>query len=304
MKKICVIGSINMDLVASVERFPKPGETITGKAFGNYPGGKGANQVVAAGRLGGDVRIIGKVGDDIYGHQYLSIFEDNFVKSDGVGVEQGISTGIAVIEVDASGENHIIVIPGTNGLVDKQYIDKQYEYINECDIFLFQLEIPLDTVLYAMKRLKENDKTVILDPAPAKVLPDEIYKYVDFITPNETEIQILTGATIEDENGLKQAADLLLNKGVNTVIAKVGKMGAYVINKNEIKHVPGYKVNAVDTTAAGDSFNGGFAFSLSVGNNIEQSVKFANAVAALSTTAMGAHGAMPTFNQVQSFIKL
>lgn len=302
MKKICVIGSINMDLTTLVERFPNPGETITGKSFGNYPGGKGANQAVSAGRLGADVSMIGKLGDDIYGLQYLQVFKDNYVKSNRVGIEKSISSGIAVIEVDGSGENHIIVIPGTNGLVNNEFIDEQIDYLYQCDIFLFQLEIPLDTVIYAMKKLKEKNKVVILDPAPAKILPDEIYSNIDFITPNESEIKILTGMEIKTEDDLEKAARILLAKGVNTVIAKAGNNGAYIIDKNYLKHIPGFKVKTVDTTAAGDSFNGGFAFYLSKGNDVETCVKFANAVAALSTTALGAQGAMPTLDKVMNFI--
>lgn len=302
MKRICVIGSINMDLVATVDRFPMPGETITGKTFGNYPGGKGANQAVAIGRLGGSVRMIGKVGNDIYGTQYLNVFSENTVQTLGVGIEKGVSTGIAVIEVDESGENHIVVIPGTNGLVDTAFIDEQYAYLSECDIFLFQLEIPLKTVIYTMDRLKRDKKTIILDPAPARTLPEEMFQYVDYITPNETEIQTLTGINIENEEDLGRAAHTLLSRGVKTVIAKAGKNGAYIIDKYIIKHVPGFVVKAVDTTAAGDSFNGGFAFSLSQGRDVEESVQFANAVAALSTIALGAQGAMPTRKQVEDFI--
>jgi len=298
LKKICVIGSINMDLTAFVDRFPSPGETITGNRFGNYPGGKGANQAVAVARLGGDVTMVGKIGDDIYGKEYLKVFKDNQVKSEGVAIQNVVPTGIAVIEVDSSGENHIIIIPGANNFVDIAFIDSQFKLLSQCDIFLFQLEIPLETVLYAMKRLKELNKIIIFDPAPAKPLPEEIYNYIDFITPNETEIQILTGVKIVNDNDLREASNILLHKGVKTIIAKAGKKGAYIINKTSIKHILGFKVTAIDTTAAGDSFNGGFAFSLSKGSNIEESVIFANAVAALSTTALGAQGAMPTINQV------
>ena len=303
MKRICVIGSINMDLTTTIDRFPNPGETITGTSFGTYPGGKGANQAVSAGRLGGDVTMFGKIGDDLYGKEYLKVFDSNCVKFIGVGVECGVSSGIAVIEVDGLGENHIIVIPGANNLLDMDFIDKQFDFLSECDIFLFQLEIPLETVLYVMKRLKDLNKIIILDPAPAKALPEEIYNCIDFITPNETEIEILTGVKVKNDNDLNRAANLLLNKGVKTVIAKAGKRGAYIIDKTGIKHILGFKVKAVDTTAAGDSFNGGFAFSLSKGSDVEKSVRFANAVAALSTTALGAQSAMSNFEQVKEFIK-
>ncbi|MBC7958539.1 MAG: ribokinase [Vallitaleaceae bacterium] len=297
MQKICVIGSINMDLTAVVNRFPTPGETLTGISFGSYPGGKGANQAVAIGRLGGNVMLLGKVGGDPYGQHYLEVLKENAVNEKSVFVEREISTGIAVIEVDQSGENKIIVVPGANGLVDIDFIDKHYETIREYDVFLFQLEIPLETVLYTMKRLKEDKKTIILDPAPARELPDEIFQYIEFITPNETEIEVLTGRAIINEVQVKEAAEALLAKGVQTVIVKAGKDGAYIVKNEQCTHVRGFRVNAIDTTAAGDSFNGGLAFSLAMGNSVEDSVRFANAVAAISTTSIGAQGAMPTLAQ-------
>lgn len=303
MKKICVVGSINMDLTAFVNKFPKPGETITGNLFGSYPGGKGANQAVAIGKLGGDITMLGKIGDDEFGIKYLKVFEEDHVNSLGVKSELSINTGIAVIEVNHSGENQIIVIPGANSRVDIDFINHNLELLSECDIFLFQLEIPLETVIYTIKMLKKSNKTIILDPAPAKILPNEIYSYIDFITPNETEIEILTGVKINNEEDLKKASNLLISRGVNTVIAKAGKKGAYIINKENFEYIPSFKVTTVDTTAAGDSFNGGFAFSLSNGYGIEESVRFANAVAAISTTGLGAQGAMPDLDTVKIFLK-
>ncbi|MDI6617811.1 MAG: ribokinase [Clostridiales bacterium] len=303
MKKICVIGSLNMDLVASVERFPEPGETITGKSFNTFPGGKGANQAVAAGRLGADVSMVGKVGDDLYGDMYLKVLKENNVKSHGVGIENGISTGIAVIEVESTSENNIVIIPGANGKVDVSFIDSKWDVICNCDIFLFQLEIPIDTVLYTLKKLKQFGKTTILDPAPARALPEEIFEYIDYITPNETEIEILTKMKIDSEAALKNAAGMLLKRGVKTVIAKMGKKGACIISNEMFEHIPGFRVDAVDTTAAGDSFNAGFAYALSNGNSLKDCVRFANAVGALSTTAMGAQGAMPSIDAVKMFLK-
>ncbi len=302
MKKLCVIGSLNMDLVASVDRFPKPGETIIGREFGTYPGGKGANQAVAAGRLGADVRMVGKVGDDLYGRQYLQILKENGVDAEGVEVEPGISSGVAVIEVDGTGENHIVIISGANGKVDRKYIDRKLEYLMECDIFLFQLEIPLDTVMYAMKLLKSEGKVVIFDPAPASRLPDDIFPLVDYITPNETELQVITGVNVAEENDIRKAANQLLEKGAGVVVAKVGKNGAYIAERNGFTHIPGFIVPVVDTTAAGDSFNAGLAFALSGGKTLMESVRFANAVGALSTTAKGAQGAMPHLREVEELI--
>ena len=224
MTSICVVGSLNIDLVATVERFPRAGETITGKDFSTYAGGKGANQAVAAGRLGADVRMVGKVGDDFYGKKYLQVLDANNVKTEGIGIVSGTSTGVAVIEVDNTGANHIVIIPGTNGLVDIEFINHKLNYILENDIFLFQLEIPLETVVYCMKKIKETQKeeqtykTIILDPAPAVPLKDEVFEYVDYITPNETEMEILTGIKIETEDNIIKAAFKLLDKGVKTVI--------------------------------------------------------------------------------------
>lgn len=302
MKKLCVIGSLNTDLVAIVDSFPKPGETVSGREFGTFLGGKGANQAVAAGRLGADIRMVGKVGDDFYGQQYITALKNNGVDAQAVGTETGVSSGIAVIEVDASGENHIVIISGANGRMDRNYIDNQRDFILEADIFLLQLEIPLDTVIYVLQLLKANDKTVILDPAPARRLPDEIFRYVDYITPNETEMGILTGKNVGNLEELQIAAAELLGKGVGTVIAKVGKRGAYVITREESFHSPVFDVEVVDTTAAGDSFNAGFAYALARGENLKECARFANAVASLSTTGKGAQSAMPTVAQVMELM--
>ncbi|NSW92659.1 MAG: ribokinase [Firmicutes bacterium] len=309
MKSICVVGSLNMDLVATVERFPRPGETVTGKEFGTYTGGKGANQAVASGRLGANVRMVGKVGDDFYGKKYLEVLKNNGVKIDGIDIEPGTSTGVAVIEVDSSGANHIVVIPGANGKVDTEFINRKLNYILESDIFLFQLEIPLETVVFCMKKVQETQKTlrqnkkiIILDPAPAVPLEDEVLEYVDYITPNETEIEVLTGGKIDTEEDIKKASFKLLDRGVKTVIAKAGEKGAFIVERERFVHVPAPKVNVVDTTAAGDSFNAGLAFALSQNRELVDCVKFANIVASLAVTAKGAQEAMPNMEQVEAFM--
>ncbi|MGE5558800.1 MAG: ribokinase [Bacillota bacterium] len=302
MKKLCVIGSLNMDLVAVAERFPRPGETLVGSDFGAYPGGKGANQAVALGRLGADVRMTGKVGDDPYGRQYLQILKENGVQASGVGFESGIFTGTAVIEVDKTGENHIIVVPGANGRVDRSFIRNKLEYMLECDIFLLQLEIPMETTMFIVDVLRERSKVIIMDPAPARPLSDETIRKLDFITPNETELAVLTDCMIDTEDALVEAGNSLLARGAGAVIIKAGKKGAYLITPRESVHVPGFTVNAVDTTAAGDSFNAGFAFALARGMPLKECVRFGNGVGALSTTAKGAQGAMPGLEEVESFL--
>lgn len=303
LKNICVIGSINMDLTAFVDRFPKPGETITGNNFKNSPGGKGANQAVAAARLGGEVGMFGKIGNDFYGQEYLKVFKKNNVNPCGVGTSSDVSTGIAVIEVDKSGENHIVVIPGANGEVDTNFIDSKFELLKKYDIFLFQLEIPIETIAYAIEKLSQLNKIIILDPAPARKLPDSMYSMIDFITLNETEMSILSGVNIKCEDDFLKAGKMLISKGVRTVIAKAGSKGSYKIDESGMEHFPGFSVNAVDTTAAGDTFNGGFAYKLSTGSDVSECIRFGNAAAALSTTALGAQDAIPGIVEVKSLMK-
>ena len=302
MKELCVIGSLNMDLVTTVREFPKPGETIFGDSFKTFPGGKGANQAVALGKLGADVLMVGKVGDDIYGTKYLEVLKNNNVRQDGVDIEKEISSGVAIIKVNNKGENNIVVVSGANGKVDVNYIESKWDEIKKADIFLFQLEIPMETVVYTMKKLKDLGKTIILDPAPASKLPDEIFNYIDFITPNETELETLAEKKIDNEDDLMVASNILFDKGVKVIISKQGRRGAAIIRRNECVNVPGFKVNAVDTTAAGDSFNAGFAFALAQGKTLDECVKFANAVGAISTTALGAQEAMPSYEVVRKFM--
>jgi ribokinase len=302
MKNLCVIGSLNMDLVTTVDNFPKPGETIFGDSFKTFPGGKGANQAIALGRLGADVLMVGKVGEDIYGTQYLEVLKNNNVRKECTQIEKGISTGVAVIQVNSRGENNIVVVPGANAEVDIRYIESKWSIIEKADIFLFQLEIPMITVIDTMKKLKSQGKIIILDPAPATKLPDEIFKYIDYITPNETEIETLAEKKIESEEDLKVAAHILLDKGVKAVIAKLGSKGACIIKKDEYVKIPGFKVVTIDTTAAGDSFNAGFAFALAEEKTLEECVEFGNAVGAISTTALGAQEAMPNYELVSKFM--
>jgi ribokinase len=292
-KKICVIGSINMDLVTVTPRFPKPGETLEGISFGTFPGGKGANQAVAAARLGADVSMIGRLGNDVFRSQYQDVFRANGVNADGIRVEDDVSTGLAIIEVDSAGENHIIIIAGANGRMSPDVIEREMAILDRCDIVLLQLEIPMETVVRAAEELHERGKIIILDPAPACPLPVELYRYIDFITPNETEVGVLTGLKVHDRQSAERAGRDLCERGVGTAIIKAGRHGAYIVNKLGAMHVPGFAVDVVDTTAAGDSFNAGFAVALARGDEMEAAVRFANATGALSTTGKGAQTAMP-----------
>jgi ribokinase len=297
--RYCVVGSINMDLVAQVDQFPKPGETRTGSAFGTYPGGKGANQAVALARLGADVTIAGKIGNDVFGASYRETFEREGVDRSIIETVDGVSTGVALIEVDGSGENHIVIVPGANGLVDRGYIDHALETIAAADWVLFQLEIPIDTVGYALRLLRERSCTTVLDPAPvpAEGLPEELIAYADVITPNESEASALTGIEIRSPEDAERAAHALRERGASQVIIKSGSAGAYVADSQGTRAVPGFSVDAVDTTAAGDAFNAGFAYARGSGRSLEEAVRYGNAVGAAACTGFGAQSAMPTAAQ-------
>lgn len=301
----CVVGSINMDLVAQVDRFPKPGETRTGSTFGTYPGGKGANQAVALARLGAEITMAGKIGDDVFGSSYQETFDTEGVNRSIVEVETGLSTGVAVIEVDDSGENHIVIVPGANGKMDREYIERNIETIAAADFILFQLEIPLDTITHTLSLLKERKGKTILDPAPAPVrgLPPELLANVDFITPNESEAYALTGVEVTDEATARKAGEELMRQGASRVIIKAGGSGAYIVDEGGVRKVEGFSVDVADTTAAGDAFNAGFAYSLGEGASLEEAVRHGNGVGAMACTGFGAQSAMPTARVVQKLLK-
>jgi ribokinase len=302
MKEICVIGSLNMDLVVNTPRFPAPGETIIGDSFATFPGGKGANQAVAAARLGAAVRMAGKLGDDLYGDRYERVLSEEGVRADDVQRAKGSSSGVAAIQVDASGENSIVWVAGANGLVDREYVDQVWDRVADADIFLLQLELPLETVEYALSRLKADGKVTILDPAPAQELPDSFYRHVDFLTPNEAETAALTGIVPDTEDRVREAARQLVGKGTNTVVFKVGGRGAYVARDDAFEHVGGFQVEVKDTTAAGDAFNAGLAVALARGLDLTEAVRYANATGALATTATGAQTALPSGDAVRKLL--
>ena len=301
MKKCAVIGSINMDMVTSVDQFPKPGETRMGRSFATVPGGKGANQAIALGRLGTPTAMAGKVGDDLFGKQYLTHFEKTGVDASAVFVSNHSGTGTATIEVNGEGENHIIVVAGANGECDGPWMEQVLSKLSAYDIFLLQLEIPLATVFECIRRLKAMGKTIILDPAPAAPIPDDVLGSVDVITPNETELRIVT-ASLPESAGTQERIQHLLNLNVRMVVHKCGAGGAYIATKDGTEHIPGFKVKAVDTTAAGDTFNAGFATGLAQGLSLQEAVRLGNAAAALSVTAFGAQDGMPSMERVQAFL--
>lgn len=303
-KRIAVIGSLNVDLVSRVPRFLLPGETLQGLDFHVYPGGKGGNQAVAVARLSPGVMMLGQLGGDANSAIYRQVFQQEGMDAACVETATGTSTGTAVIEVDTStGDNRIIYIPGANQRVDAAQIDRHWHALMARDIFLLQLEIPLETVVHAIRRLREAGKTIILDPAPAAALPREVLGMVDIVTPNEVELALLTGLPTDTPEAMVAAGQRLLDMGVKHAVLKAGKRGAWHVSATEQRLYPGYQVQAVDTTAAGDSFNAGLAAALARGASIEEAIPYANAVAALSTTAAGAQGAMPTAEEVDRFLQ-
>lgn len=297
MKKCAVIGSINMDMVIGVPRFPQPGETLTGRKFETVPGGKGANQAIAMARLGAPVRMAGQVGNDAFGSRYIEHFAQNGVDVSAVGRAEGCSTGVADILVSQEGENFIVIVPGANGACDIQWLDRVLPALKDCDIFLLQLEIPLETVIECIRRLRSAGKTIILDPAPAVPLPEDVLSQVNILTPNETELRIITPGLPEDASPEARICSLIGDSD-RMVVHKRGASGAYIGTREGIVHVPGFKVDVVDTTAAGDTFNAGLAVGLAMGKTVEESVRLGNAAAALSLTAFGAQDGMPSMEKV------
>ena len=298
---VLVVGSANMDMVVSVDRFPFPGETIFGKKYHTYPGGKGANQAVACAKLGVKTYFIGKFGDDDFCETLTNSMRNVGVNLNNIFIDKVENTGTALITIDKDGQNKIIVISGSNMKLSLSDIQSRRMLFANIKIVLTQLEIPLDTVLITAELSKKEGAIFILNPAPAQQLPDELLRRIDFLTPNEIELEQISGIKVVDEESAGKAALDLINRGVRNVIVTLGSNGALLVNKNEIKKFPAIKVQAVDTTGAGDSFNGGFAFSLAKGNDLEKSIEFANKVASISVTRMGAQSSMPFFNEVELF---
>jgi len=300
--RVTVVGSFNQDLVAVTPRMPVKGETILGGPFHRGPGGKGANQAVAAARLGADVTMVVKLGRDPFG----DLAEQNLV-NEGIQTNYVIRTdethtGAALIFVDAAGENMIVVCGGANDLMMPQDVDRARQAIVEADILVVQLEIPMETVEHAVRMAHDASVKVLLNPAPGRQLSAELLSRVDILTPNETEAQIITELSVENLGEAKAAARALLASGVGVAVITLGAVGALIVTSDEVEHVPGRKVKVVDTTGAGDAFNGALAVALAEGKGLPEAVAFANAAAALQVTKLGTAPAMPYRNEVEALL--
>ena len=299
MAKIVVVGSSNTDMVVKTPHLPAPGETVLGGEFVMAAGGKGANQAVAAARLGAEVTFVARVGQDVFGEQALAGFEREGLITEYVTADPTAASGVALIFVDATGENSIAVASGANACLSPHDVQQARQAIEAADVLLLQLETPVETVLAAARIAHQAGVRVILNPAPAPAnpLPAELLACVDILTPNESELALLAGASA----GVEQAATQGLSQGVETVIVTLGAQGALIVTQDTRQTVPSFPVDAVDTTAAGDAFNGGLAVALAEGKVLAKAVRFANACGALATTRLGAQPSLPTRDEVAPF---
>lgn len=302
-KPIVVVGSINLDLVAKADHIPAAGETVHGSDFQMHPGGKGANQAVAVARLGYPVQMIGKLGTDALGEQLRSHLQGAGVGLEGVGHSEGAS-GVAMIVVAPQGENCIVVTPGANAQVTPEYVDRYRDIIQNAGMVLTQLEIPVETVQHLADLCSQYNVPLMLDPAPAQSLPRALLKRIAWFTPNETEAAFYAANSSNGSGdaGLRIIAQHLLALGPPGVLLKMGSRGAYVATKNADEHIDAIDVKAIDTTAAGDAFNGAFAVGLLLGKDPIESTRFAVAAAALSVTRAGAQPSMPVLQEVEQLL--
>jgi ribokinase len=298
---VVVFGSINMDLVVRTPRLPAPGETLTGYTFFAAPGGKGANQAVACARLGAPTRMVGRVGDDLFGEQLRTSLRSYGVQDDGVLTTPGPS-GVALIAVDDTAENTIVIVPGANGAVSSADIPRLEQALDGARTLLLQLEVPIETVVAAARAAHTRGVTVILDPAPALSLPDELYTLADIITPNEHEATTLTGIAVHDDQGAIAAARALIARGARRVALKLGARGALTADAEGEQFWPPFNVTPVDTVAAGDAFNGGLAVALSEGRSFNEAIRWGLAAGALSVTRYGAQPSMPERDEVLTLL--
>ncbi|MBS7596750.1 MULTISPECIES: ribokinase [Pseudomonas] len=297
---VVVVGSLNMDLVTRAQRLPRGGETLVGETFVTVPGGKGANQAVAAARLGAQVAMVGCVGDDAYGQQLRQALADEQIDCQAVGVAAGVSSGVALIVVDAASQNAIVIIAGGNGQLLPESVQRFDALLQHADVIICQLEVPMATVAYTLERGRALGKTVILNPAPASgPLPAEWFASIDYLIPNESEAEALSGVPVTDLESAKVAATRLLALGVGKVIVTLGAQGALFADGQAFRHFSAPVVQPVDTTAAGDTFVGGFAAALARGEEEGAAIAFGQRAAALSVTRAGAQPSIPHLAELQ-----
>jgi ribokinase len=303
-QSILIVGSLNVDLVAFVDRLPMAGETRAAHRFSTLAGGKGANQACAVGRLGGRGRMVGAVGHDTFGNLLLTTLGEAGVETQHVRRIENVATGVAMIHVAESGENHIVIAAGANGLLTPADVERAFDSIEE-GILLLQLEVPLPTVVAAAKLAKSRGMTVLLDPAPVQALPPELLACVDVLTPNETEAIALVGRNrpLDSLEDVQEVARQLKNLGVSQVIVKLGGRGAWVEDAGGGRHHAAPRVTPVDTTAAGDTFNGAVGVRLAEGESIDKAIEWANRAAAISVTREGAQSSIPTREEVEKFVE-
>ncbi|MEI2266855.1 ribokinase [Erwinia sp. CGal63] len=301
--RLAVLGSINADHILNLNAFPRPGETVIGKQYQIAFGGKGANQAVAAGRSGANIAFIACVGDDDIGQRIRQQLAEDRIDVEPVEVVAGESTGVALIFVNEQGENSIAIHAGANAALTPERVEQQRNIIEEADALLMQLESPLASVLAAAKIAREHHTKVILNPAPATPLSDELLALVDMITPNETEAEILTGVAVASDEDAARAAAVLHEKGIHSVLITLGSRGVWLSEAGNGERIPGFKVQAVDTIAAGDTFNGALITALLEGKPMPQAVRFAHAAAAIAVTRSGAQPSVPWREETDRFLQ-
>lgn len=300
--RLTVLGSINVDHIMNIAQFPAPGETVIGKQYQTAFGGKGANQAVACGRSGADITFIACVGDDAIGAEILAQLQRDRIHTAAVSVVPEATTGVAMIFVNEDGENVIGISAGANAALTPEHFAPYKGLVEQSDALLMQLESPLETVIAAAQAAKNHQTRVILNPAPARELPDSLLKLVDVITPNETEAEKLTGISVSDETGAARAAQVLHDKGIGQVLITLGSRGVWLSVNGEGRRIQGFKVNAVDTIAAGDTFNGAYVTALLEGKPADEAVRFAHAAAAIAVTRRGAQPSVPWRREIDAFL--
>ena len=301
---VVVLGGINMDLVTLAPRFPEAGETIVGTEFLTYPGGKGANQALAAARTGARVAMVGRIGNDIFGPQAIASLSNAGVDVTGVTVSQGASTGIAVINIDESAQNRIIQVLGANDTCGDAEAERVLRLLDRASVLLLQLEVSVELSLRVAQGAAARGTTVILDPSPVRPIPSEFYSCCHIITPNETDAQALVGTPVVDRASAALAAGTLLNRGIPTVVVKLGPLGAYYATQQGGDYLRAFPVEAVDSVGAGDAFNGALAVAIAEGSDLTQAVRMASAAGALAVTRVGAQDSMPFRQEVDALLRV